>query len=43
MVIERRPREPKVKTDRLDTLAGLDHTGEHGIERRTDGSRRCRR
>jgi hypothetical protein len=39
MVIERRPREPKIKTDRLDTLAGRDHPGEHGIERKSGSSR----
>jgi hypothetical protein len=38
MVIECRTRETQIKTDRLDSLAGRDHTGEHGIERRPDSS-----
>jgi hypothetical protein len=38
MVIERRTCEAQIKADRLDTLAGRDHTGEHEIERKTDSS-----
>jgi hypothetical protein len=40
MVIERRPREPEIKTDRLDTLAGRDHPREHGIDRISGSGRR---
>jgi hypothetical protein len=41
MFIERWAGQPEIKADRVNALAGRDHAGQNGIERKADGSRGC--